>query len=114
MSAVGSLISLIIFAIIGTAPLTAATFVGRRMGYRGIALIAPWVAAVAFGLLIGFGILQLNAEVVADEEPVGLSRVTSSWIGALMLSGYFSTLVYLIVLAVRRLPTRPADTAAVF
>jgi hypothetical protein len=114
VSAVSTLISLIVFAIIGTAPLTAATFVGRRMGYRGIALVAPWGAAVAVGLLMGLAIMQLNAEVVSDGEPVGLSRVVSSWIGAIMLSGYFTTLVYLIVLAVRRLPTRPADTAAVF
>lgn len=117
MGSDGSLISLVILALIGGAPLTAATFVGRRMGYRGIALIAPWMAAVAFGLLIGFGLGQLSAQIEpvgVDGEPTPVSAAASSWAAGLLLSGYFTTLIYLIVLAVRRMPTRPADTAAVF
>lgn len=111
----GSLFSLVLLAIIAIAPLVAATFVGRRMGYRGIGLIAPWIVAVAFGLLIGFGLWQIQLQ----WEPIGQpstapATAASSWAAGLLLSGYFTTVVYLIVLAVRRLPTRPADTAAVF
>ena len=110
MGAAGSLISLLILAVISVAPLTAATFVGARIGYRGIALIAPWIGAVAFALLAGFAFAAIAQ---GNPERVVASTV-SAWAGAMLVSGYFSTLVYLIVLASRRLPTRPVDTAAVF
>lgn len=111
----GSLISLTILAIIAIAPLIAATFVGRRMGYQGIGLIAPWIAAVGFGLLIGLGLGQIQLQF----EPVGQTggapaNAASSWAAGLLLSGYLTTLVYLIVLAARRLPARPADAADLF
>jgi hypothetical protein len=110
-----SLTSLTILAIIAIAPLIAATFVGRRMGYRGIGLIAPWIAAVGFGLLIGLGLGQVQLQF----EPVGQTtgapaNAASAWAAGLLLSGYFTTVVYLIVLAARRLPARPVDSADVF
>ena len=121
--AAGTLVSLLVIALISAAPLTAATFVGGRMGYKGIALIAPWIGAVGFALLIGFGLaaLLVSFEVAPADSgrssatrPDAVTMATSSWTAAMLLSGYLTTIVYLIVLAVRRLPARPADAAAVF
>lgn len=110
MSAASSLITLAFLALISMAPLVAATFVGARMGHRGLGLIMPWVGAVALGLLAGWGFSSL-----AESNPERVvASVVSAWAGGMLVSGYLTTLVYLIVLAVRRLPTRPTDTAAVF
>lgn len=95
---------------ISTAPLIAATFVGRRMGHRGLGLIAPWIGAVALALMVG-GLVYLGA---GEDPDRATSLAGSAWGAGMLVSGYLTTLVYLIVLAVRRLPIRPADTAAVF
>ncbi len=110
MGAVSSLLSLVLLAVISGAPLTAATFVAGRMGYRGIGLIAPWAVAVGLGLLIGSAYWLLADLGSQRRVPIAVT----AWSGAMLLSGYFVTIAYLIVLAVRRLPARPADSADVF
>ncbi|MDO9335527.1 MAG: hypothetical protein Q7T61_03940 [Caulobacter sp.] len=107
--AVSALLTILFMAAISAAPLIAATFVGRRMGYSGIALILPWAAAIGLALLLGTGFYGL-----AQLSPRNAMPMTSAWIGGTLLSGYLTTLVYLIVLAIRRLPSRPSDTAALF
>lgn len=110
MGAAGALWTILFMALLSAAPLIASTFVGRRMGYRGIALIAPWIGAVALALLLGMGFAAL-----ADNNPERVVASTvSAWVGGMLVSGYLTTLVHLIVLAVRRLPARPSDAAAVF
>jgi hypothetical protein len=103
------LLTILFMVLVCAAPLIAATFVARRMGYKGIAVIAPWLSAVGLALLIGgalYGIGKLD-----PSNPLSMS---AAWVGGGLSSGYLTTLVYLIVLAIRRLPLRPADTAAVF
>jgi hypothetical protein len=108
--AASTLLLIGVMGAISAAPLIAATFVGRRMGYKGMGLIAPWIGAVALALAVG-GILYLGA---SEDPDRGTSPAELAWVGGMLVSGYLTTLVYLIVLAIRRLPVRPADTAAVF
>jgi len=111
----GNLISLIIVAIIAIAPLIAVTFIGRRMGYGRIWLIGPWIVLVGLGLLIGLGVWQIQIQVSPAGEPGGVpDAVASSWTAGALLSGYLTTFVYMVVLAARRLPTRPTDAADLF
>ena len=105
----GSVFSLLVVALFSFAPLAAATFVARRMGYRGWPVFAPWVAAIVLTLLVGAGVAWLARP---NDDPMGSLGGTMA--GGMLLSGYFITVVHLIVLASRRLPVRPDDTAAVF
>lgn len=112
--AAGTLFSLLVIFLISAAPLTAATFVGRRMGYGGLALIAPWAGAIGLGLLIGLGLASLDGVAANRANPSAVIATATVWTAGMLLSGYITTVVYLVVLAVRRLPSRPTDAAAVF
>jgi hypothetical protein len=108
--AIATLVAIALGGAISAAPLIAATFVGRRMGHKGMALIAPWIGAVLLALIVG-GLTYLGDSADSDGDS---SPTEMAWIFGMLVSGYLTTLIYLIVLAARRLPVRPADTAAVF
>jgi hypothetical protein len=103
--------ALLLTVAVSSAPLIAVTFVARRMGYKAVWLIGPWGVFVALWLLVGIAVYGISQ--VTPSEEAGMDATMSTAIGVLV-AGYLTALVNLMVLAVRRLPTRPADTAAVF
>ena len=97
----GALLGLRVFVLVSLAPMIAATFVCARLGRRGLWLALPWAGAIALGLLLAAGLYALaQAGRVTPTDPDAFPPIYSALAGAMLISGYVSTLVYLIALAV--------------
>jgi hypothetical protein len=89
------LFGITLLLVISIAPMIAVTVVSGRMGRRRLWQIGPWAAAVTLGLGIGSLIYAVSAETNPRAE-----AMASAWGGAALISGYLSTLGYLITLAI--------------
>ncbi|NBB17121.1 hypothetical protein GVN21_17285 [Caulobacter sp. SLTY] len=108
----GALLGLLVFVMVSLAPMIAATFVAVRLGRRGLWLALPWAGLIALGLLLSVGIYALaEAGRVTTSDPNAFPAAYSALAGAMLISGYLCTLVYLIALAIAG-PGRSRTAAA--